>query len=465
MRTGVLGLVKMMPFFNWFFKKERKNNLRYFEYLEFYLLFDSLWQICQTAYLIFINFFSMKKALITLLALVLVAAMSHAQTSKPAYGKKLPNQIKLQEKVSTAQQVAVLREHLQMKTADELRTMDVKTDELGFKHEKFQQFFQGVKVEGANYTIHSQNGTVTLMMGDYFNITDLDVTPSLSEQAAFNAALAHVNARQYAWEASVKAGYPDYAKPSGELVVYPDPERRTAPRLAYKFDIYAADPVYRAYVFIDAHTGAYITEHLRIHESNTPATGTAIYNGSVSFTADYTGSNYRLRQTSSGNGVQTYDMNNGTNYNNAVDFTSNSSNFTSDDVGVQAHWGAEQVHAYYLNEHNRNSYNGSGGILRSYVHYSNNYVNAFWDGTRMTYGDGDGQNYGPLVSLDICGHEITHGVTEYTANLVYQNESGALNESFSDIFGEAIENYATGSNDWLMGDQIGAGGSGGAIRS
>ena len=83
----------------------------------------------------------------------------------------------------------------------------------------------------------------------------------------------------------------------------------------------------------------------------------------------------------------------------------------------------------------------------------------------MTYGDGDGVNYGPLVSLDIVGHEITHGVTEYTANLVYSYQSGALNESFSDIFGESIENYASGSNDWLMGDQIGAGGSGGALRS
>ncbi|MEZ4849341.1 MAG: M4 family metallopeptidase [Bacteroidia bacterium] len=96
--------------------------------------------------------------------------------------------------------------------------------------------------------------------------------------------------------------------------------------------------------------------------------------------------------------------------------------------------------------------------------YSSNYVNAFWDGTRMTYGDGDGVNYGPLVSADITGHEITHGVTEYSANLVYQRESGALNESFSDIFGEMIEFHATGSNDWQMGTDIGIGGSG-AIRS
>ncbi|HEY6564462.1 MAG TPA: M4 family metallopeptidase, partial [Pirellulaceae bacterium] len=82
----------------------------------------------------------------------------------------------------------------------------------------------------------------------------------------------------------------------------------------------------------------------------------------------------------------------------------------------------------------------------------------------MIYGDGNGTTYGPLVTLDIAGHEITHGVVEFTSGLIYANESGALNESFADIFGEVIENYASGTNDWLMGDQIGIGQSG-ALRS
>ncbi len=407
----------------------------------------------------------MKKLLITLLLPLLAVTLSYAQTAKPAYGKKMPNQIRLLEERTTGQQQEVLKEKLQLTETDALKSLRISTDELGITHEKFQQFYKGVKVEGGTYTVHSKNGVITLLTGDFIPVDELNAEPSISETAAFDLALAHVDAKLYAWEPSVRAGFPDYEKPRGELVVVSDLLGRSPARLAYKFDIYAADPVYRAYVFIDAHNGTFIRENLRIHETNTPASGTAIYNGSVSFTADFTGSNYRLRQTSSGGGVQTYNLNNGTSYNNATDFTSSSSNFTSDGVGVQAHWGAEQVHAYFFNEHNRNSYNGTGGVLRSYVHYSNNYVNAFWDGSRMTYGDGDGVNYGPLVSLDICGHEISHGVTEYTANLVYSYESGALNESFSDIFGEAIENYATGSNDWLMGDQIGAGGSGGAIRS
>ncbi|MDP5169290.1 MAG: M4 family metallopeptidase, partial [Bacteroidia bacterium] len=227
----------------------------------------------------------------------------------------------------------------------------------------------------------------------------------------------------------------------------------------------AAEPLSRAWVYVDAQTGEFLGSNQRIHHVDGPATGTSLYNGTVSFTADnYSGGSYRLRQTTDGGGVQTYDLNNGTNYTNATDITSGSSFFSGNATGVQAHYGAEQTYKYFFNSFGRNSYNGSGGILRSYVSYSNNYVNAFWDGSRMTYGDGNGTSYGPLVSLDITGHEIAHGVTEFSANLAYQRESGALNESFSDIFGEMVEFNALGTNDWQMGTDIGIGGSG-ALRS
>ena len=89
---------------------------------------------------------------------------------------------------------------------------------------------------------------------------------------------------------------------------------------------------------------------------------------------------------------------------------------------------------YFLNVHGRNSIDNNGFRLDSYIHHDDNYANAFWDGQRMTYGDGNGNN-SPFTALDIAGHEITHGLTNMTANLVYKDESGALNESFSDIFG------------------------------
>ena len=83
---------------------------------------------------------------------------------------------------------------------------------------------------------------------------------------------------------------------------------------------------------------------------------------------------------------------------------------------------------------NRNSYDNNGAALKSTVHYDQNYDNAFWDGTEMVYGDGDGTMFTALSGgIDVIGHELTHAVTEHTSNLTYQDEPGALNEAISDI--------------------------------
>jgi Zn-dependent metalloprotease len=113
-------------------------------------------------------------------------------------------------------------------------------------------------------------------------------------------------------------------------------------------------------------------------------------------------------------------------------------------VATDAHWATEKYYDYLLSTFGRNSIDNNGFALYNYVHadltvlgLSNN-VNAFWDGQRMTFGDGN-STYSPLTTVDITCHEITHGLTELTANLVYAEESGAMNEVFSDIFGTVVE--------------------------
>ena len=166
--------------------------------------------------------------------------------------------------------------------------------------------------------------------------------------------------------------------------------------------------------------------------------------------------NYRLRQENRG-GVFTFDMKNGTSYASAVDFVSDDSLFLNknDEAGVSAHYGIEKTYDYFKEVHNRDSYDNQGSPLISYVHYDNDYFNAFWNGQFMTYGDGNG-NTTPLTTIDICAHELAHGVTGSSAGLIYQNEPGALNESFSDIFGTAVEFYTLGAEaNWLIGEDVG----------
>jgi Zn-dependent metalloprotease len=111
---------------------------------------------------------------------------------------------------------------------------------------------------------------------------------------------------------------------------------------------------------------------------------------------------------------------------------------------------------FYKEVFDRSSVDSKGMRLDSTVHYGEDYNNAFWNGTQMVYGDGDGQIFNRFtISLDVIGHEITHGVTQYEAALEYQGQPGALNESMSDVFGSLIKQYALKQTaekaDWLIG--------------
>jgi Zn-dependent metalloprotease len=134
---------------------------------------------------------------------------------------------------------------------------------------------------------------------------------------------------------------------------------------------------------------------------------------------------------------------------------------TTGDLAVdEAYDGLGTTYDFYWETLRRNSIDDQGMPLNGHVHYGSRFNNAFWDGQRMVFGDGDGVVFNRLtVSLDIMGHELTHGVTEKEAQLIYQDQSGALNESVSDVYGSLVKQYkngkqAAGDADWLIGEGI-----------
>jgi Zn-dependent metalloprotease len=142
------------------------------------------------------------------------------------------------------------------------------------------------------------------------------------------------------------------------------------------------------------------------------------------------------------------------------------------DVAVnEAYDGLGATYDLYWAAFQRDSIDGHGMELDAYVHYGENYGNAFWDGREMIFGDGDGQFIGLTTkSIDVIGHELTHGVTAATANLEYKGQSGALNESVSDVFGSLVKQRSLGQTaaeaDWLIGaDLLVPGVKGVALRS
>ncbi|AMO20422.1 M4 family metallopeptidase [Flavobacterium columnare] len=428
----------------------------------------------------------------SMMALSLITLSTVAQESnkyvklKETNDNKTPSFVSFKESsvYKTSDVKTLFKEQLGLKPNQDFAKMKSDSDNLGFSHEKYQLYHKGIKVEFATYSVHSKNGRVNSMNGEYYNIGDIDVNPSIKADAALQRAISHLGAQEFLWDDFAEANANKYSKPQGELVLLP---LDNTIKLAYKFDIYATKPLIRGDVYVDAQNGQILLynatiKHLGAHAHGKKSSeGTYIdmfktnsmafvaanaatrYSGSQTIETSLSGSSYILSETGRGNGIQTYNMKKGTSYASAVNFTDADNNWTAaeynntnkDNAALDAHWGAEKTYDYWKNIHNRNSFDNAGAKINSYVHYSNNYDNAYWDGTRMTYGDGSGTYFDALTSLDVCAHEIGHAICTKTANLVYQNESGAMNEGFSDIWGACIENYAQANKQiWLIGEDI-----------
>lgn len=395
----------------------------------------------------------------------------------------------------------ILKNEFQIQDGVQFVKLYTEKDQVGFTHDKYQLYKNGVKIEFATFSVHSKNGKISAINGETYKTNNVATSPEISAQDALQNAIKHLNAKQYLWDNPAEAEKLDnYKKPSGELVLLPmfneestELSDKSNLKLAYKFDIYATQPVSRGDVYVDAQTGQVLFYNARIKHAtnfgyssslynkdtkcdafltkeetskiatnfNVLVAGTAAtrYSGSQTIQTTLSGSSYILKDATRGSGINTYDLNTSTNYSSAVNFTDTDNNWNTttnkDNGAYDAHWGAEKTFDYWSAKHNRNSYNNSGAAINSYVHYSSNYDNAFWDGSRMTYGDGSGTYFDILTSLDVAAHEIGHAVCEYTANLAYQRESGAMNEGFSDIWGAAIEYYAApNKSTWLIGEDI-----------
>jgi Zn-dependent metalloprotease len=352
---------------------------------------------------------------------------------------------------------------------DQMEIFQQKKDQIGFTHHRFQQHYKGIPVEWAIYLIHEKENRTVSANGHWVKGIQMDVAPAISGEEAIQKALNATNASEYMWQRPVAETMKKKVDndvnatfyPEPELIIFDEQHRKegTNYRLAWKMDIYAASPSSREWVYIDAQNGTVLYSLNQIHDGDVQAVAETRYSGTQTMTVDSVGpTSYRLRDYSRGSGVETFDMKTQTSDfipAGATDFVDsdnywNNANVEHDDVAGDVHWGTGATYDYYFNEHGFDSYDGNGKLMVSYVHVGVNWFNARFTGDWMEYGDGSGT---PLTSLDVVGHEITHGVTRNTAGLVYAYESGALNESFSDIFGTTIEFFNVPAQaTWVVGD-------------
>ena len=306
---------------------------------------------------------------------------------------------------------------------------------------------------------------------------DFDAKPVLTRAQARKKALSFVGARVYKWQRKREEAWLKKIRnnpqasyfPRGELVIARVSWRRGKPVrsrklvLAYRFDVYAHQPLSRAIVYVDAKTGEVVGRNEMLKHADT-GTAQTRYSGTRAIATTPTADGrYRLRDDSRGFGIETFNLQGSDDYyGEAAAFTDNDNQWTAaehnnaarDNAALDAHWAGMKIYDYFKNVHGRDSYNGEGGAIYNHVHYGTNFTGAFWSGYSVVFGDGDpARGIGPLTTLDIAAHEIGHAFCQATAGLVYSYEPGALNEGLSDIWAALVEHHTDPAKaTWTIGE-------------
>ena len=339
------------------------------------------------------------------------------------------------------------------------------TDELGQTHARFAQTYQGIKVFGGEVIAHMDvRGRMLAPTNGAFAGIRLNTQPSISLDEAL--ATAH---RELAPQG------PYASAPKAELVVFPVTAQVKVGKgegaLAYRNQVLRYELAYHVHAelengaetrhmdyMINAHTGAVMDSWSSLQTATASGTGNSQYSGTVAINTNSISGGYELRDTVRGMNFDTRNLNhatsgNGTTYTDADNTWGDGANYVEgssttaangETAAVDAHYGVGLTYDYYKNIHNRNGIDGNGTATYSRVHYSNSYDNAFWSDTCFCMTFGDGNSFLTLTSVDVAGHEMSHGVTATTAALAYRGEAGGLNEGNSDINGTMVEFYDHG---------------------
>ncbi len=341
-------------------------------------------------------------------------------------------------------------------TKEELKVVEVNKDDIGDTFVKFAQVIEGTEVDNSLINVHyDKNGVIVSVNGSLEENKEITTLGSkvISPEEAIEIAKSQFEIKKL-----------KKAPKAEKLVITEDGVNYEV----YKINIFFMEPTIGNYdVFVEVNSGKVIKIEDKIRYNN-PVTGTGIdvLGKTRELNLNQSGDQYQMIDLTNKGSIYTYDAKNGISDGDLVSNTTGKFTTEADKSPVSAHHNAGKVISFYKNVFQRDSLDNNGMDVHSFTHFDLNYNNAFWSGGVMIYGDGDGEEFTYLSGdLDVVGHEMTHGVIEYTADLAYHNQSGALNESMADVFGVLISTYDKynvanrgtwkfDSADWVVGDDI-----------
>ncbi|KPI00393.1 Bacillolysin [Actinobacteria bacterium OK074] len=397
------------------------------------------------------------------------AAQTPADLTAAARPAGAPAALSAATRVSLIQKaqadVAETAQNIGLGTKEALVVKDVVKDADGTVHTRYERTYAGLPVLGGDLVVATQAGETKSVS---------KATKATIKVASLKPQITTAKAEKQALTAAKAAGSDKTAADKTRKVIW---AADGTPVLAIETVVGGLQDdgtPNELHVITDAATGKKLYEYQGIE--NATGTGKTLYSGDVSLTTTLSGSTYSLTDASRGS-HKTYNLKHTTSSGTGTLFTNTtnswgtgaaSSSTTDVTAAADAAYGAQETWDFYKDTFGRSGIKDDGVGAYSRVHYGSSYVNAFWDDDCfcMTYGDGDGNTH-PLTSLDVAGHEMSHGVTANTAGLNYSGESGGLNEATSDIFGTGVEFYAANSKDvgdYLIGEKIDINGDGTPLR-
>lgn len=327
---------------------------------------------------------------------------------------------------------------------DDVVLESLKTDEIGMRHARFLRVHEGLPVVESDFVLHfAADGTLASINGRYpatlpLPPLRLSVDKARLEQRALTEARILLRARNEAGTGP--------AKTSSRLVVWPSPAR-----YVLEVDV-EFEPHQKWRFFIDAVRGTRLASRALVqHDSLATGSGVDSFGRSRTLELTYLSNQnaYTLiDQTNGANGGAVATLN--SNYSESVSGSLflNSTKTFSDKAAVDVHANLRIIYDYFKNTHGRTSWDDKGADVIALVHYGRQYANAFWNGELMAFGDGDGSTFKGLHRcLDVATHELSHAVISGTVGLAYENQSGALNEHFADVFAVIVDD-----KDWTLGE-------------
>lgn len=362
--------------------------------------------------------------------------------------------------------------------------INTSVDELGIKHSSYQHYYKNVKVADELILLHEKDGLLTFVNGEYTNDIDIPLAQILDKseiESIVSKDMKLPNITFAEFENVITKVLSDRGVKLYSASTINALALKNLKGYTYYVDN-ASKNIVKKLENIHHHNNNYVAEASSLKTMkplvDTPSTSATFYRGNQQITVDSYNGLYRLKDNA--RNIYTRD---GTNWDGSgntftgeftgtiTEYTSATPNFTTNDMKppVEVHWAMSKAHDYYLSRHNRNSYDGNGSIIRNYYNVNFAPANQPISGINaaavdvqgivgMVYGNGlyQGQAgyFNPFVALDVAGHEYSHLIVSRTANLAYQGESGALNESFADIFGASIEFYTNISPNWTIGEGI-----------